>query len=118
MITNEMAAFAYKNGEGAVDFLEERIAIEIDAALEVAAYRVYIPGSFSAYGPTPTIQGLAAKIIGEVLGAGWEPPPGVKLEGKWENSAQNPEPGIPLALEYLAKCTDAHNESVRRLGES
>lgn len=111
MITNGLAKFSYDRlGWGAIDFAESEVATVLDVALEVAVGRHYQPETWPAYGDTPTIASVAAKIVGALLAAGWEPPSGVKLTGTPAQAPVDPNAHIPLAMEYLAKCTRAMRE--------
>lgn len=81
-----LAAFAYKLGRGSIDWATMQTAMLIEGSIVIAVSRAQRPETFSACGPTPTLNSVARRILGNLIEAGWSPPPNVPEFGVRDDS--------------------------------
>lgn len=69
-----LAQHAYRSGEDPIDYALSIVTVQIDAHRDVVTGRADDPRLYPFYGDDLDSGGLARRIVGQLLDAGWTPP--------------------------------------------
>ncbi len=71
-----LARMAYDRGDDPLDYAIGQVALLTRAYLAVIVARAEKPAAFPGWGDDTSLEHLARRVVGDLLAAGWTPPPG------------------------------------------